>query len=196
MTGNLGAGKSVVADFFKHGGAKIIEADLIAHELIKRQGCCYKPVVQAFGQEILDENKEIGRRKLAAIVFNDSKKLKQLNRLVHPPVVEAIAAELKKYRKTQKFIVVEAALLIEANLHRLVDSVIVVKANRSVQIKRAQQRLGLSRGEVLKRLKGQMPISQKLKYADIIVDNRGNLKQTQKQVEAIWQKLRQRKQTQ
>jgi len=229
LTGNLGAGKTTVARMFEKLGAKVLNADRMAHELIEPNGACFKEVVRSFGEEILINGK-IDRKKLARIVFNDSKKLARLNKIIHPKVIKQISEEISKILSfpnalvgnldkvmtgppTKTFggdkvginpkipkhrsvaVVVEAALLIESGLHKFVDEIIVVKANRRLQLERILKQRGISKQEVLKRLKMQIGIQEKMKFADAVIDNRGNLNQTKKQVEDIWQRIMQRNRT-
>ena len=222
LTGNLGAGKTTVAGMFKKLGAKVFNADKMAHELISPHGVCFEEVVRSFGKEILTNGK-INRKKLARIVFSDPQKLARLNKIIHPKVIQQISEEIRRFVslrvptlsvgtkqsfKSEKIasslrsaprndtiIVVEAALLIESGLDKLVDEIIVVKANRHLQIERILQQRGISKQEALKRLRMQMGIWEKIKRADIIIDNRGNFNQTQKQVEDIWQRITQRNRT-
>jgi len=194
LTGNLGAGKTTVAGIFQKLGAKVLNADRMAHELIEPGGACFKEVVHFFGEEILTDGK-IDRNKLAQIVFNDSKKLARLNKIIHPKVIQQISGEISRARKLKRHvapIIVEAALLIESGLHKFVDEIIVIKANHHLQLERILKQRGISKQEALKRLKMQMGIQEKIKFADIVIDNRENLNQTKKQVEDIWQRIMQR----
>ncbi len=207
LTGNLASGKTAVSKMFQELGAKVLDADRIAHRLLKRGSLCFKPVVRHFGEDILAGG-EIDRGKLAGIVFNDEKKLQALNKIIHPKVIQEIRKEIFTTSKSNqthdspspsteknkmKAIVVEAALLIESGLNVLADVVVVVKANRRLQIQRAVERMKISPAEALRRIKMQRDIKEKLKYADIVIDNRGDLNLTKKQVEDIWQRLTQRK---
>ena len=200
LTGNLGAGKTTVAGMFQKLGAKVLNADRMAHELIEPNGACFKAVVRFFGEEILTDGK-IDHKKLARIVFNDSKKLARLNKIIHPKVIQQISKQLVSLRAQrseakQSFnIVIEAALLIESGLHKFVDEIIVVKANRRLQLERILKQRGILKQDALQRLKMQMGIQEKIKFADIVIDNRGNLNQTEKQVEEICQRITQRNRT-
>ena len=192
LTGNLGAGKTTIAKMFAKFGAKILDADTIARQMLDPDGVCFKPVVRWLGKEILDRG-TIDRHKLAGIVFADPKKLQKLNAIIHPPVIKTIKEEIRKAKATGRPAVVEAALLIESGLNELVDVVILVRANRALQIKRVMNRTNMTRSKAVQRLTHQMSVKEKIKYADIIIDNRRSLTQTKKQVEEIWQKLQQRK---
>lgn len=207
LTGNLGAGKTTVAGMFERLGARVLDADKIARGLIESSGTCFKPVVKAFGKDIL-LGKEIDRRKLAAVVFNDQTKLQKLNKLIHPKVIKIIKEEIsriaakpyhrsisKAKQKKAPVVIIEAALLIESGLHELATEVILVKANRRLQIERATHVKNMSKSEAIKRIRMQMSIKEKMKYADIVIDTRGSLNKTNRQVEDIWEKIIQRNRT-
>jgi len=195
LTGSLGTGKTTVAKMFFDLGAKVMDADAIAHRLMRRGGTAFKPIVRYFGKKILEAG-EIDRKKLAEIVFNDAQQLDKLGRVIHPLVAKEMKdmiANLKR-GKAKQTIVLDVPLLIEASFNEWVDYVVVVKANRKMQLDRAVQSMGLTRAEAVKRLHVQMPILEKIRRADIIIDNRGNLTETKKQVRKIWQKLQRKKQ--
>ena len=194
MTGGLGTGKTTVARIFSSLGAKVIDADKINHQLMKRNGSSFKSIVKSFGQKILTDG-DIDRKKLGAVVFNNSKRLKKLCRIVHPAIISKIKNRISHYQKNKsnQIIIIDAPLLIEAGLDRLVDILIVVKASRRKQIQRVIRRMNIKRSEVLKRLKAQMPLKDKIRLADITIDNNGSLTKTKKEVRRIWQKLLKKK---
>ena len=172
LTGNLGAGKTTVAEMFERLGAKVFDADTIAKGLIEPGGACFKSVVREFGKGIL-VGKEIDRKKLAAIVFGDREKLLRLNRLIHPKVIKIIKEEISKLKNKVPAVVIEAALLIESGLHLLVTEVILVKANRRLQIQRVLKEKKMSRQQTLQRMKMQMTIKEKMKYGKCSGDTYG-----------------------
>lgn len=190
LTGGLATGKSTVTAAFAGLGAKVIDTDKIVHKELRRGGRCHAPIIRAFGTRVAGNN-GIDRKKLAAIVFNDRRELKRLERIVHPKVGSRIKEELKKCQD-RGIMVIEAPLLFEAGFDRYVDTTIVVTARRSAQIDRAQKSLKLTRTEALRRIHAQMPLRDKIRRADIIIDNSTTKTQTHKQVKAIWQKLTQR----
>lgn len=192
LTGSLGTGKSTVAGMFKQKGAIILDADKVTHQLMQPRGRCFKSAVSAFGEGILTHGK-IDRKKLGRIVFGKKAQLNRLTSIIHPEVIREInktVAHLK--RRKRAVLVIDAPLLIEAGIHRSVDLLVVVKANRGKQLARLKERT-ISRSEILKRIKAQQPIATKIKMADVVIDNRGNLNQTKTQVEEIWQRLIRRK---
>jgi len=187
LTGVFGSGKSVVAARLKAQGAEIIDADKIAHEIIKPGSQVYKNIVRTFGPGILKRNNEIDRGKLRERVFADKKLLMQLNKLMHPKVINIIKARMLKIKSG--IIVLDAPLLIEAGLKNLVDKLIVVKITRKEQIARLLKKTHLSRSQILRIIKSQMPLKAKLALADFIIDNSATLKETKKQVDEIRRKL-------
>jgi len=187
LTGSLATGKSTVTAFFKKKGARVISADRLSHQLIEPGGKCFDAVLKYFGRRIL-KNGKIDRRQLAAIVFKNKTKRRKLERIIHPEVVKHTLDELKRYEGTNKRIVLEIPLLFEVGWHDLMDVTVVVTASEAAQLKRAQ-RSGMSTAEAALRIKAQMPLRKKIRMADFIIDNNGTKKQTEKQVNALWQKL-------
>jgi dephospho-CoA kinase len=191
VTGSLKTGKSTVSAMLKRKGAKIIDADKLAHELLAKQ--CFKKVVKTFGKNILEHGK-INRRKLAALVFNHPQKLKKLEGIIHPAVIKEIKMRVQSSRRKKEGIVVlDVPLLFEAGLDREVDLTLVVTADKKTQIQRAMKQLHITRQEALSRINAQMPLKNKIQYADDVIDNSRSKRDTQKEVNAIWQKILQLK---
>jgi dephospho-CoA kinase len=193
LTGGLGTGKSTVAKMFARQGAVVIDADALVHESLKSGGSCYAKVLRSFGKEIL-EGKEISRSQLARIVFSSPAKLKKLAAIIHPVIEKEVQSKLKELKSNSKIrmVVIDAPLLIESGWYRWVDYLIVVRASTLQAVKRVQAKRNISRFEILRRMKAQMPITQKIRMADMVIDNRKNLNATQRQVEKIVQVLRNR----
>ncbi|MFH0828040.1 MAG: dephospho-CoA kinase [Candidatus Omnitrophota bacterium] len=183
LTGGFGTGKSTVAGILRSFGAKVIDADKISHGLFNGRTDARGKVIRAFGKGILGKHGEISRRKLAGIVFNDKKSLIKLNKIMHPAVISRIKLEIKNAK--EELVVLDAPLLIEAKLDKLVDIVVVVKAGINNQIARAQKKSSFSRAEIIARIRAQMPLREKLRLADFIIDNNGTKKDTRKQVALI-----------
>ena len=179
LTGGLASGKTTVARLFQQCGAEIIDADQLARAVVQPGRAAWKDLVTAFGKDILNADRTINRDALAAKVFRHPKKLKILNRIVHPRVAREQARLTKLIRKEHPdaVIIYDAALLIEAKAHERMDRVILVTADQRTQIARACQRDGLSRPEALARIRGQMPLRQKKQFADDLID--GTLPQGQ-----------------
>ena len=193
LTGSLATGKSTVAGMFAALGAKVINSDKIVHGLLNRDGDCYKPLVKTFGPRVIGKN-GIDRDKLAGIVFHDKRQLKRLERIIHPKVCAAIQKEMASCKKKgfHGIVVIEVPLLFESGFNRWMDTSIVVASGRARQMERAVGPLKLTRTQALRRIGAQMPLRDKIRLADIIIDNNGTRKETQKQVKTIWQKLTQR----
>jgi dephospho-CoA kinase len=191
LTGGIASGKSTVSKMLREKGAYIIDADEIAKEIVKPGKPAWEDIVRHFGKEILDESGNIRRKKLAKIVFPDEKKLSVLNRITHPRIVEEIKRELEECRsRNERVVVIDAALLLEIGLDVLVDEVWVVALDEKTQIERLIKRENsISYAEAVERIRAQMPLEEKLKFATRIIDNSGDIENTQKQVDDIWREI-------
>jgi dephospho-CoA kinase len=187
LTGDFGSGKTTVAKIFKSSGFRIIDADKIAHQAIKPGSKIYNRIIEAFGRDILSFNGNINRQRLAQLVFKEERLLKKLNQIMHPQIISTIKQKLSAAK--ERLIILDAPLLIESGLDSLVDGLIVVKADRKIQINRLLKRTFLDKREILRRIKSQLSIRHKLRLADFIIDNSGNLKKTKEQVGVIRRQL-------
>lgn len=189
ITGNLASGKTTVAKMFQRQGAVVLDADRIAHQVIQKKSCGFQKIVRAFGYSILSLDGSISRKKLAEVAFKNKKNQKLLCSIIHPLVLAQIRHKLKELRKRKekRVVVVDAALLIESGFYQEMDARIVVKATKTKQIARICQNQKLKISDAEKRLKFQLPLIKKIKYADYVIDNRGSLKQTENQVKNIWE---------
>lgn len=183
LTGSFGSGKTTVAKIFKLLGAQVINADSIAHRIIKPQTKVYKKIIHAFGKDIVNKDRTINRDKLAKVVFNNKNLLERLNKIMHPQIIKIIKDKIKSSKS--KFIVIDAPLLIETGLHRAVDKLIVVKTDPEMQLKRIKDKFSFSPGEILKRIRYQIPLKEKIRLADFVIDNSETLDNTKKQVARI-----------
>ncbi len=183
ITGGYGTGKTTVARIFRSFGAKVIDADKIAHSLIKPGTTVYHKIIAIFGSRILKKDRSVDRAKLSEIVFNNHRLLERLNKIVHPAVIRVIKGQLS--RAFQKAVVLDVPLFFEAGLGYLVDKIIVVKLNRQEQLKRLLKKTSLTRQALLKRINAQMPLSDKARVADFVIDNSGTIEKTRKQVEKL-----------
>lgn len=187
ITGSIGSGKTTAANLFKKHGFKVINADEIGHKIIKKNSAAYKKIIKEFGKEILDKSKNIDRRKLGGIVFNDYGKLGKLNSIMHPVILNEIKNSIKKIRNKDKRIIVDVPLLLETKAKNLVDKVTVVKADKKNIIKRLSKKY--SKDKIEKILKMQMPIGKKLKHADFVIDNNKDLGHLKNQIRRLSKKL-------
>jgi dephospho-CoA kinase len=188
LTGSFGTGKSFVAGLFKKLGARIIDADKLAHKTLKKGSVAYKKIVAVFGKSVLGRGGSIDRKKLGRIVFDDKKKITKLNRIVHPIVIRQIKDKIRSSKND--ILVLDAPLICETGLSGLMDALIVVKASREEQLERSMKKFHLSKEGVYKRIACQMPLKMKISKADHVIDNSGTRKETEKQVAKIWQDLK------
>lgn len=191
LTGGIASGKTAVSDMFVKLGAHLIDADVLARDIVKPGKIAWKEIVNAFGETILDEKKEVNREKLGKIIFNNTDKRKQLEAITHPRIIEEENRKVGELRKEFKsgMIILDAALLIEAGHQNRVDKLIVVYADRETQTKRLMARDNLNYAGSQKRLDSQMPLDEKVKLADYVIDNTRSLNETKIQVSKIYSLL-------
>jgi dephospho-CoA kinase len=192
LTGGLASGKSFVGRTLADLGCFLIQADELGHQVIEPGGEAYEAVVALFGGKILDPEERIDRKRLASLVFADPEKLAQLNALVHPPVKareRALAAGFAR-EHTDGIAVTEAAILVETGSYKDYARLIVAVCRPEQQVARAMERDGASREEVLDRLRRQMPLEDKVKYADFVIDTSGSKENTLQQVRTVYEALR------
>jgi len=192
LTGGLASGKSFVGRTLRDLGCFLIQADELGHQVIEPGGEAYADVVALFGPEILNVDGRIDRRHLAALVFSQPDQLAKLNALVHPPVKERerdLVAEFAR-EHPHGIAVTEAAILVETGSYKDYDRLIVAVCRPEQQIERSMERDGVSREEVLNRLSRQMPLEEKVKHADFIIDTSGSKENTLQQVRTVYESLR------
>ena len=192
LTGGLATGKSHVGKVLESLGCYVIEADALGHLALAPNGEAFAPVLAEFGPAILKGNGSIDRKALAAIVFYNPERLQVLNAIVHPAVgrlqqtqVDAIVA-----RDPLAIVVVEAAIHIETGGYKRYQKLILVVCSEQEQVKRAMARDNANREEVLARIAQQMPLSEKRKYADYVIDTGGTPEETRRQTTEVYNSLR------
>lgn len=189
LTGGIACGKTTVARLFQDFGADVIDADLVGHQLLREDPSVKEKLVATFGASILDSKNEIDRSKLGRIAFSSPDQLQALSKIVHPPIIERIKADIaKKSSSAKSIIVIDAALLIELDLTYMVDFVVLVYADANTQMQRLMKR-GLSYDDAHRRIKSQMPSHEKTRFADFIIYNNGSLSNTAKQAKEVWRAL-------
>lgn len=192
LTGGLASGKSFVGQTLAQLGCHLVKADELGHAVLLPGAEAYDAVLREFGREILSPDGFIDRRRLGALVFADPEKLERLNQIVHPLVIrreeELIAAAAQQ--DPHGIAVVEAAILIETGSYRRFDKIILAVCSEAEQIERAMRRDNLTREEVLARLRRQMPLEEKKKYADFIIDTSGAKNYTAEQTRRVFETLR------
>jgi len=192
LTGGIATGKSTVGMMFIELGCHLIDADRITHGLLRPGQPVYSAVVEAFGEHILSSDRTINRKILGEIVFNDPQARSKLNGLVHPAVIQRQREWLSEMEAKDPagIGIVDAALMIEVGTYKNYDKVIVVTCRPEVQKQRLRARSGLSKEEIEARIRSQMPLEEKAKHADFVVDNSGYLAETRSQVAEVNSRLR------
>lgn len=200
LTGGIASGKSVVGEMLAAQGAKLIQADHIAHQLMQPGEAVYQEVVRHFGPAILNPDATVNRAKLAEAAFgqpnqNNPSRVEELNRIVHPAVIRRQEEWMEKVGREQPaaIAIVEAALILEAGAGPRFDRLVVVTCRPEQRIQRWARRLKVdeetARMEVSRRMAAQLPDEQKLKFADFIIDNSGSLDETSRQVNELYRAL-------
>jgi dephospho-CoA kinase len=188
LTGNIATGKSEVGRILSQLGAKVIDADQVAHAVMEPQGPAFDQVVETFGPDILREDGRVDRAKLGGIVFRDRAALHRLEAAVHPATIAEVGRRIS--HASEPVVVVEAIKLIEAGMHRLYNALWVVTAPRVLQIKRLRENRGLSEEEASLRVDAQPPQEEKVALADRVFVNDGDLNELEGKVRAAWAEIR------
>ena len=192
LTGGLASGKSHVGRYLADLGCFLVKADEIGHSVLMPGGEAYNPTVAEFGTAVLNPDGTIDRRKLAALVFNRPERLEILNAIVHPHVRELIRRLLEDFRRANPdgIAVVEAAILVETGSYKNYDRLIVAVCTEEQQVQRAMERDGITREEAMSRLRRQLPLAEKIKHADYVIDTSGTREQTAAQTRVVYESLR------
>ena len=188
LTGSIGTGKSEVTRVLQELGAEVINADQVGHEAYTPHTDSWNAVVDAFGQDILQPDGEIDRRKLGAIVFADSGQMAKLNGIMHPRMADMVAEKIEQMRsRGVQVVVVEAALMFEAGWETLVDEVWATDSPLEMVFQRLMSRNGLDEAEVRKRLGSQMDIQERLDRSGVVVENSGDVLALEATVKTLWE---------
>jgi dephospho-CoA kinase len=194
LTGGIASGKSTVARMLLDMNIPVIDADVEARKVVENGQKAYVRIIETFGSEILTAAGDIDRVKLGSIVFHDEDKRHQLNAIVHPAVRESMNAEKAKYVILGNSVVVlDIPLLFESKLTHMVDKTILVYVDAEIQLNRLMSRNQLIESEAMARIKSQMPLIEKIKLADAVIDNNGTINDTETQLIKIlnnWEVLK------
>jgi len=192
LTGGIASGKSTVSRILKEAGAWIIDADVLARAATKKGGAAYDAIVRDFGPDILDAAGEVDRKRLGAVVFGSAEARAHLNHLVHPHVLQMAKEERRAHAAVQPdaLIVFDAALLIETGTHRQMDRVVVVYVDRATQVARLMRRDRLSCEDAERRIDSQMPLEEKVRVADDVIDNHPPEPDVAQAVLALYRKIK------
>jgi dephospho-CoA kinase len=187
LTGNIATGKSTVARMLGDLGATVIDADRVAHEVMRAGTPVHRAVVETFGPQVLRPDGEIDRARLGAVVFSDPQALAQLEAIVHPAVLEEVARRIAA--APTPVVVVEAIKLIESGMAEAFDALWVTTCPVEEQVRRLMADRGLSRPDAEQRVNAQPPQEAKIARADVVISTDGSLEETRAQVEAAWRAL-------
>ena len=191
MTGGIGSGKSTVSRFLSESGAVVLDADKIGHEVYLPDTDTWRELVKIFGEGILAADNTIDRKKLGAIVFGNDTELQKLDAVIHPRITEILRQRIDGYRrKGAKVIVLDAPVLFEANAEKLVDEVWVVVADEKSVVKRAAARTGLPEQQIRARIHSQLSNAERIKQAQVVIHNDGNIEQLKEKVRELWQQIK------
>lgn len=188
VTGNIAVGKSLALAHLAQLGAAVIDADRVAHQVLRRGGPAYEPVLAAFGRGILGADGEIARGKLGRIVFADPAQLRRLEAITHPAIRLEIDRRIRG--AAAEVVVIEAIKLLEGDLKNAVDAVWVVDASPATQLRRLIAERGMSQTEAQRRIDLQNSQAHKLQQADVVISNDGDLDDVRARVERAWAALR------
>ncbi|NBI05746.1 dephospho-CoA kinase [Senegalia massiliensis] len=194
LTGGIATGKTTVKNILIKYGYKVIDADEISREVVKKNKPAYKDIVDFFGKDVLNSNDEINREKLGGIIFNKKDLRNKLNEIVHPRVYESIRNNIYKYiKENQKVIFIDIPLLIEVRKRLekekiIFDEIWLIYLNKDEQIKRLMNRDRYTFKEAMSRINAQIDIDEKIKYCDIVIDNSRDIEHTKRQLKVALSK--------
>ena len=192
LTGSIAVGKSFVLSVLEQLGARTIDADRIAREVVESGTPGLQALIESFGDGILKADGSLDRSKLGAVVFNDESRRLQLNSILHPFIIARQDEIMRAWEleSPDGIAVVDAALMIESGGYRRLDKLIVVHCRPEIQLQRLMAREGLSRDEAERRISSQMPQEEKKKYAHYLIDTSDGFDSAREQTEEVWQRLK------
>jgi dephospho-CoA kinase len=191
LTGGIATGKSTVAAIFEKAGARLIDADRISRDAVRKGAPAHRDILSHFGRAVLLEDGEIDRKRLAAIIFSNPAEQRTLERIVHPQVRKEVVRRLDLIRQQtpEALVIVDIPLLFESGMDRGLDAVIVVYVPEIVQLQRLMARDAFTESEALARIRAQMPIEMKKSLATLVIDNSGSFERTRAQALEVYRKL-------
>jgi dephospho-CoA kinase len=194
LTGSIATGKSTVSGILKELGALIVDADRAAHEVVLPGTKAFNEIVRIFGKEILQESGEIDRERLGRIIFNDPAMRSILEEVVHPEVVHSMDEQISSINSAfpDAVVILDVPLLIETGMHKGLSEVIVVYCPEDMQITRLMIRDNISREEALAKVRSQISIEEKRRYASELIDNSASQDNTRKQVKNAYDRLKEK----
>lgn len=186
LTGSIATGKSTISKMFSDLNIPVVDADKIAREVVEVDKPTYNKIVESFGDHILQENKELDRKKLGAVIFNNVDAREKLNSIIHPAIRKEMLKQKEKHiANREKCVVLDIPLLFESNLFHFVDKVLLVYTDEKTQLRRLMQRDQSTEEEALQRINSQISIEEKAKRADAIINNTGTIDSSYNQLIAL-----------
>lgn len=187
ITGGIASGKSSISQFIREElGFTIIDADIAAREVVEPGQEAYRAIIKVFGSELLLPDDSIDRAKLGSIIFHDEKKRQMLNEIVHPAVRKRMLEQKETaFALGENVLFMDIPLLFESNLTHMVDKTILIYVDELIQLERLIKRNGLSEVDAKARVDSQMPLVEKKKLADVVINNNGSLLESKKQVKQV-----------
>ncbi len=190
LTGGIASGKSLVAGMLEEMGAVVIDADQLAREVVKPGTEPYRAIVENFGVKVIQPDGAIDRKALGRIVFTDPHARKRLEQITHPAIIKLAERRLDEERlKGTEIVFYMVPLLLEAGLASAVDEIWIVYADESTQIERLMKRDNIGRDEALRKIAAQMPMDEKVRFGQVLIDNRGTPNETRRKVGELWREL-------
>ncbi|MGB2770262.1 MAG: dephospho-CoA kinase [Candidatus Zixiibacteriota bacterium] len=188
VTGGIACGKTEVAEVFRKKGAIVLSGDQIGKEVVEKEGTVLKQLVHAFGQDILNKNGTLDRRKLGEIAFASEESRDKLNRIIHPHLLKELRGRIQNIEEEnpRAVVVIDAALIVEWGLEKELDHLIFVESKEENKIRRLQKEKGYSKKEALDRIKSQLPEKVKEKKADVVIRNDEGLAELRTAADGVW----------
>jgi dephospho-CoA kinase len=191
LTGGIATGKSTVSAMLARRGAVIIDADVLAREVVEPGEPALVEIVGEFGRDVLQADGTLDRKRLGAVVFGDAERRRRLEAITHPAIRERVARRLAELMSSgfDGVVVFDAPVMIESGNSRTMDTLVVVATDEETQIRRLMARDGIGRADALRKVRSQMPIAEKARLADHVIDNSGDRAATEAEVERVWTAL-------
>ncbi len=191
ITGGIGSGQTTAAKLFEKWGAKVINADLKAKQIMQKDREIRRALQRTFGNDVFFRNGRLNTKRLAELAFKDELHTQKLNQIVHPRMVSYIVDEMEEARFSRKYpmVVIDAALVYEINIEQLFDAIVVVYAPLNERYQRVRQRDGMSKQEFFSRVDRQIPLEEKRKWADFVIDNSGTPEDLEREARQVFDRL-------
>jgi len=188
LTGSIASGKSTIANMLKEMGLPIVDADLVARQVVEVGSPTLAKIAEVFGEDVLLPSGEMDRAKVGALIFNDEQKRLQLNSIIHPAIRAEMIRQRDAYVAEEKHVVMDIPLLFESNLQHFVEKILVVTVSPEVQLQRLMARNGLSKEEAQARISSQLPLKEKEDGADAVIYNNGTIDESKQQLIDVMRK--------